>query len=100
MRAPLILAGLLAASAAQAAPASETVLDASFDTCVEQCRADADQAQGSCDELCRCVIDEMSRAWDEEDFEARAVALETDPADAAVVAEIAGFAERCAANSQ
>ena len=97
MRALLILAGLLAASAAQAAPASETVLDASFDTCVEQCRADADQAQGSCEELCRCVTDEMSRAWDEQDFEARAAALESDPPDQAVVAEIGRFAERCTA---
>ncbi|HEX6144951.1 MAG TPA: hypothetical protein VFZ01_19715 [Geminicoccaceae bacterium] len=97
MRTILLATGLLLPLAAVAAPASETVLEASFDTCVQQCRADAAQAQASCEELCRCVTDEMSRAWDEQDFEARAAALESDPPDQAVVAEIGRFAERCTA---
>lgn len=94
MRLMTTLVCLLGPLVAQAQPVSETTLEESFEQCVMRCTPDG--ARGACAELCRCITDQMAEAWDEADFRERADALEADPGDSQVVAEIDAFADRCA----
>lgn len=93
MRTLTILAGLFVPLAAAAAPISEDKLQANFEGCVQQCGEDAERAR--CEQGCRCLTDAMARTWDADEFQARTDALQADPGNEQVVAEISRLAEQC-----
>lgn len=96
MRAVPFMVALLAPLAVQAQPVSEATLQANLEQCVQQCAPD-DQAR--CEELCRCVTEKMAEAWDESAFRTRTEALEANPEDPEVLAEMRRFTDQCAAGT-